>query len=161
MADPNTIAKRVDVRPLHVEDLPGVVRIDAHLTREEKPDYWRRIFAEFLAPPGEPLRIGLAADRDGELAGYLFGEVRAFEFGSEACGWIFSVAVAPSSVRSGVATALLEEACRRFRDAGVRHVRTMVLRNDVPVLSFFRSNRFRGGSFVQLERPLDGVEVKQ
>jgi len=30
----------------------------------------------------------------------------------------------------------------------------MVRRNDVPVLSFFRTNRFRGGSFVQLERSL-------
>ena len=30
-------------------------------------------------------------------------------------------------------------------------VRTMVRRNDVPVLSFFRGNGFRGGSFVQLE----------
>ena len=158
MAD---VAERVDVRPLRPEDLAGVVRIDTHLTGEEKPDYWRRTFREFLQPPVEPLRIGLAADRDGELAGYLLGEVRAFEFGSEACGWIFSVAVAPSSSRSGVATSLLEEACQRFRDAGVSHVRTMVLRNDVPVLSFFRSNRFRGGSFVQLERALDGSEVNQ
>ena len=32
-------------------------------------------------------------------------------------------------------------------------------RNDVPVLSLFRSNRFRGGSFVQLERVFEGPDV--
>jgi hypothetical protein len=34
-------------------------------------------------------------------------------------------------------------------------VRTMVRRNDVPLLAFFRANGFSGGAFVQLERPLD------
>ena len=38
---------------------------------------------------------------------------------------------------------------------GVRRVRTMVRRNDVPVLAFFRANGFAGGAFVQLERSLE------
>jgi ribosomal protein S18 acetylase RimI-like enzyme len=50
-----------------------------------------------------------------------------------------------------VASALLAEACRAFRAAGVTRVRTMVRRNDVPVLAFFRSSGFSGGSYVQLE----------
>lgn len=45
----------------------------------------------------------------------------------------------------------------RFRDLGVSRVRTMVRRNDVPVLSFFRSSRFVGGPYVQLERDLDAA----
>ena len=96
MAEANGVAERVAVRPLRPDDLAQVVRIDAHHTGSEKPDYWQRIFREFLDPSGEPQRIGLAADRGDDSAGYLF-----------------------------------------------------------------RSNRFRGGSFVQLERPLDGAEVKQ
>jgi hypothetical protein len=36
----------------------------------------------------------------------------------------------------------------------VARVRTMVRRADVPVLSFFRSNGFFAGSFVQLELDL-------
>ena len=59
------------------------------------------------------------------------------------------------AARLGVGAALLSMACRRFGELGVSRVRTMVLRNDIPVLTFFRANGFVGGSFVQLERDLD------
>ena len=50
---------------------------------------------------------------------------------------------------------MLEEARRRFRAADVVTLRTMVRRNDVPVLSFFRAHDFVGGSFTQLESGLE------
>jgi ribosomal protein S18 acetylase RimI-like enzyme len=87
--------------------------------------------------------------------GFVCGENRAFEFGSEPCGWIFAVAVHPSHTRQGIASSLVGEACRRLRAAGVSRVRTMVRRNDLPLLSFFRASGFEGGSFVQLELDLD------
>ncbi len=89
------------------------------------------------------------------MIGYLLGEVRAFEFGSEPCGWVFGVGVEADRLRTGVAGLLMDEARRRFRAAGLSTVRTMVRRNDVPVLSFFRSHGFVGGSFTQLESELE------
>jgi ribosomal protein S18 acetylase RimI-like enzyme len=139
------------IRPLSRADLAGVTRIDAHHTGARKPAYWKRVFAEFLGRRAGHVRVGLAAEVEGRLAGYLLGEVRAFEFGSGPCGWIFAVGVDPARLRLGVASALLTEACRAFRAAGVTQVRTMVRRNDVPVLAFFRSSGFSGGSYVQLE----------
>lgn len=141
-----------DLRPGDMED---VVRIDALHTGGPKPEYWSRIFRDFLGGAADRVRVGLAARRDGRLAGYLLGEVRAFEFGSEPCGWIFSIGVDTADLRSGIARTLLAEGCRRFRAAGVTRVRTMVVRNDVPVLSFFRSSGFEAGSFVQLELGLE------
>ena len=88
------------------------------------------------------------------IVGYLLGEVRAFEFGSEPCGWVFAVGVDPAHAREGIASLLLGEACARFRSAGVETVRTMVRRDDIPVLSFFRRRGFVGGSFYQLEMSL-------
>ena len=142
------------VRDLCQEDVAGVVRIDALHTGRSKRRYWEGAFGRFLEPaPG--LRIGLGAEIAGRLVGYLLGEVRAFEFGSEECGWIFAIGVDPAALHHGIGTALLAEACRRFRSARVPCVRTMVRRNDVPVLAFFRGNGFRGGPFVQLELDLD------
>ena len=86
------------------------------------------------------------------VEGFLFGEVRAWEFGSERCGWIFSVAVSPASERGGVATRLCEEAIRQFGAMGVSLVRTMVRRNEVPVLALFRSMGFVAGPFSEMER---------
>jgi ribosomal protein S18 acetylase RimI-like enzyme len=142
------------VRALRPEDLEAVARIDAHHTGRSKRAYWRRVLGEYLAADARPRRVGLAAEEGGRLLGYLLGEVRAFEFGSEPCGWVFAVGVDPAYLRAGVASRLLAEACRLFRQAGVPLVRTMVRRNDVPVLAFFRGHGFRGGAFVELERPL-------
>jgi ribosomal protein S18 acetylase RimI-like enzyme len=146
----------VAIRELRQQDLPEVIRIDALQTGEGKPDYWERIFRDFLEGEGEPLRVGLCAEGGEGLVGYLLGEVRAFEFGSDTCGWIFAVGVDPGHLRKSVATGLLALACRRFKAAGIQTVRTMVGRNNVPVLSFFRANGFVGGSFVQLELDLEG-----
>ncbi len=146
----------VVVRRLEPGDLDEVVRIDGLHRGAPQPEYWRRVFGEFFgAEGGERLRVGFAAEAKGRLAGFLLGEVRAFEFGSEACGWIFAVGVEPAYLRQGLASSLLAAACESFAEAGVKRVRTMVRRRDVPVLAFFRSQGFVGGSFVQLEKDLE------
>jgi len=144
----------VRVRELRTRDLETVIRIDARHTGEAKPGYWSAVFDEFLGARDARFRIGLAADGPAGMIGYLLGEVRAFEFGSEPCGWVFGVGVDDAHARGRVASRLLAECCRRFRDEGVGRVRTMVLRNNVPVLSFFRANGFVAGSFVELELEL-------
>jgi len=145
----------IRVRDLRSDDLADVIRIDLLHTGERKPDYWEPVLRGFLAPDRRRLRVGLAAVDGEAMVGYLLGEVRAFEFGSEPCGWVFGVGVDPRLLRGGVASLLLAEGCRRFRRAGVRRVRTMVRRNNVPVLAFFRSNGFEAGTFAQLELGLE------
>jgi ribosomal protein S18 acetylase RimI-like enzyme len=141
----------VTIRPLAARDRAGVVRIDAIHTGAAQPAYWKRIFLEALTRGRDRVRVGLAAEVNGSLAGFLFGDVRAFDFGSEPSGWILEVGVDPRHARQGIGTAMLEEACRRLRASGVSTIRTMVRRNDVPVLTFFRTNGFAGGPYVQLE----------
>ena len=150
------------LRSLARRDLAAVRRIDAyHRGRAPKPAYWTRIFRELLAARQEEGRVGVAAARGGRLLGYLVGEVRAFEFGSEPCGWVLAVAVHPGALRAHVGAALLAEAARRFRSLGVPRVRTMVRRTDVPVLAFFRSSGFAGGPYVQLELDVTGPRGKE
>jgi len=144
----------LEIRDLVADDLEAVVAIDALRNGTGQPEYWSRVFRETLEPDPEAVRVGLVAVRSGALIGYVTGEVRAFEFGSEACGWILTVEVDPACARERVASNLLAAACQRFSEAGVTKVRTMVQRADVPVLSFFRANGFVGGSFVQMELDL-------
>jgi ribosomal protein S18 acetylase RimI-like enzyme len=146
---------RPEVGPLTASDLAAVIRLDARLTGRRKAAYWKARFDEFVAPGHVPGRVGLAARVGGRLCGYLLGEVRAFEFGSPTCGWIFAVGVDPDEAHHGLGSALVAEAGRQFRRAGVSTVRTMVGRTDVAMLAFFRSNGFVGGSFTQLELDLE------
>ena len=150
------VATGARVRRLQASDLERVVAIDARHRGIAVPEYWQRIRVAFLDRDRTRLRVALGAERDGELVGFLLGEERAFEFGSEPCGWIFAVGVDPDARREGVASLSVHEACRRFRVGGLARVRTMVRRHDVPVLSFFRAHGFAAGEFTQLEVELPG-----
>lgn len=143
-----TVSTQLSVRPLRPSDWEQVVALDALLTGQRKGAYWSQVIERFLR---DEECIGLAVVGPDELEGYLFGEVRAFEFGSEPCGWIFALGVRPDTTRQGRASALLSEARARFRALGVKSLRTMALRTDVPFLSLFRRHGFVGGPFVQLE----------
>jgi ribosomal protein S18 acetylase RimI-like enzyme len=133
-------------------DLDAVVALDASRTGVEKRDYWRGILSAYGDPAERGRRVALLAeDESGETAGFLFGEVRAWEFGSEPCGWIFSVAVHPDRERRGLGTRLCEEAVLGFRALGVGVVRTMVRRSDVTLQALFRSMGFAAGPFSELE----------
>ncbi|MBL4770895.1 MAG: GNAT family N-acetyltransferase [Planctomycetes bacterium] len=144
------------VRVARIADLPAVVKLDAELTGESKQLYWREVFAHFLKDSN---CIALAIEGEAGVEGYLFGEVRAFEFGSSECGWIVALGVHPDRAREGCASALLNQARECFQTLGVHSLRTMVQRTDVPFLSFFRNHGFVGGPFVQLELDLEDSEA--
>ena len=146
---------RIQIRELRGEDLEQVVHIDAGHTGTPKPVYWAGVFESFVATGPQPARVALGAETGGRLVGYLLGEVRAFEFGSEPCGWIFAVGVDPDHLRASIASDLMRRASHLFHCQGVRKVRTMVDRTDIPLMSFFRSNGFVGGAFYQLEMDLE------
>jgi len=129
-------------------DLAELVALDAAITGETKEAYWTDVFARF---PHDESCVMLGVKREGRLEGYLFGEVRAIEFGSDACGWILALGVHTDTTRQGHASALLDEARRRFQRLGVVSLRTMVMRTDVPFLALFRRQGFVGGPFVQLQ----------
>ena len=161
---------RVAVRAIRKEDAAAVARIDVlHAGASHagsapagatKRKWWDGVIERHLRRgPAVGLRVGLVAVEEprGRVVGFLFGQVRAFEFGSDPCGWIFAVGVPPDAARHGVASRLLAEANARFREAGIPVVRTMVRNDDLPVLTFFRSQGFAAGPFVELELSLDAL----
>lgn len=96
----------------------------------------------------------VAETEGGRLQGFVIGEVRAWEFGSPPAGWVFAINVDPDTRLGGIGTRLFDEVCKRFREAGVRSVRTMVDRRDHLILSFFRSQGMMAGPSLELEMEL-------
>jgi len=142
----------VRIRPLASTDLDDVVRVDAIHTGAEQRPYWARLFRDFVEPGHESQKVALAAECDDRFAGFLPADGGAFEFGSEPCGWIMEVGIDPAVLRQGLASSLLDAAVAQLKQVGVTTVRTMVRRNNIPVLTFFRTNGFIGGPYLQLER---------
>src|SRR5512145_999340 len=113
---------RVRVRAAKASDLSAAIALDAENTGLRKAAYWQERFEWYAGR--QPDRFFLVAERDGELLGFIVGEVRAWEFGSPPSGWIFAVHISPAARQVGLGALLFDEICARFRGAGVTHVRT-------------------------------------
>lgn len=142
-----------NLRPVQATDLPHVIALDETITGLSKPDYWRDWFARYEKQQGE--LFFLTAESGPDLIGFAIGEIRAWEFGSEPCGWVFAINVDPEARQHGVGSAMLDEICAQFKVAGVKTVRTMLARNDTLIMSFFRSQGLMAGPYIQLEKELE------
>jgi len=142
------------IRPAVRRDIPAVIALDEEITGIAKNNYWRETFERYGARRRLP-RFFLVAESAGRMEGFIIGEVRAWEFGEPPCGWIFAVQVRPGTRLKGVGTQLFNALCDAFRRAGVQKVRTMMLRSNHLVLSFFRSQGMMAGPFIEFETSLD------
>ena len=141
-------------RPMTEGDLQRVEAIHCAHTGGVPPAAWKeRVGGALLNPDGGTV-ARVAVNADGVAMGYVIGEIRSWEFGSEAAGWVFAVGTDPDARGTGIGRTLLGEVMCQFRDRGVTHVRTMVRRDDVAVLRFFRSAGFQTGPYTELEREL-------
>ena len=142
------------IRPVRRSDLDAVIAIDTQVTGLEKRDYWRSVFRRY----GDEDRAGaqfLVAEADGEVVGFVIGEVRDWEFGAPPCGWVFAIDVRPDARLTGIGSRMLQSMCAVFRRAGVRKVRTMLASDNTLILSFFRSQGMMAGRFIPLEMDIE------
>ena len=142
------------IRPAVAADVPSIIALDEEVTGLAKPAYWQDMFERFGAR-GRAERFFLVAERQDRVEGFIIGEVRAWEFGSPPCGWIFAIQVRPKGRLKGVGTQLFDALCDCFRKTGVANVRTMLARDNTTILSFFRSQGMMAGPFIELEITLD------
>jgi ribosomal protein S18 acetylase RimI-like enzyme len=125
----------IQVRSLTELDLDGIVRIGEKSRNRYEPDLWEGRVTYYLrrAPEGS-----VVAEIDGEVAGFMLGDIRSGEFGiEEECGWIEVMGVDPDRFGRGVGRALAQEMLKRYQARGVRKVRTMVDSSMPEVEAFF------------------------
>jgi ribosomal protein S18 acetylase RimI-like enzyme len=145
---------QISIRNAAPTDLDAVIALDTVDAADAKPVYWRGVFEHYVKSEQEN-RLCLVAEIDNEVVGFIIGEVRAWEFGSPPCGWVFALAVSPRFRQSGIGKQMFLGICQRLKQAGVTTVRTMVDRDNKLTLSFFRSQGLRTGRYIELERQLD------
>jgi len=145
---------QVTIRNAVSADLAAVIELDMANLQEEKPAFWRDMFKRFVENSSEN-RIFLVAEAADLEVGFIVAEVRAWEFGSTPCGWVFALGVTPRSRELGVGKLMFEAVCARLKTAGIKTVRTMVDRENKLTLSFFRSQGLRTGRYIELEKLLD------
>ncbi len=154
MAVPAESPDNIVIRPAEMADIDTVIRLDEMDTGLAKPDYWTDVFNRYVAN-NQPDRFVLTAKAEGRVIGFIVGEIRAWEFGSPPCGWVFAINVEPEYREKGIGSMLLDDISNRFKAAGINTLRTMHSRRDTLNLAFFRSQGLTAGSYIQLEKQLD------
>ena len=145
---------KIFIRNAKPNDVHSVIALDKVGQKESKHAYWLGIFDHYVES-GRDDRICLVAEIDNAVVGFIVGEVRAWEFGSPPCGWVFALAVSTSMREKGIGQTMFEEICARLQQMGATMVRTMVEFDNKLTLSFFRGVGMCTGRYVELEKQLD------
>jgi len=141
--------ENVEIRTLKKEDLGAIVRIDEKVLGESRKDYWER---KLKLMNDKSSQISLIAEVEGEVVGFILGEVSGWEFGvPETIGWMDTIGVDPAYQKKGVATALARELIKNLKAIGVRTIYTLVSWNDWDLLQFFHAMGFTRGDMINLE----------
>lgn len=158
-ADPQAsrAGAQLSVRPARRADVEAVTAIDANATGLPKPTHWLELYQRqgVSAANRVIFLVATPAEQSDRVLGFIVGEIRAWEFGSEPCGWVYALSVESGARLHGVAETLLAAIAAEFRKAGMTKMRTMVARDDRLPMMFFRSEGMMAGPYIQLEKDLE------
>jgi ribosomal protein S18 acetylase RimI-like enzyme len=144
-----TLGGKVEVRPMTEGDLDAIVEIDEKVLGEKRYGYWRRKI-NFGDKKSEV--TGLVAELDGQIVGFILGEISGQEFRVPlTIGWIDTIGIDPTYHREGLATMLLSEVIKSFRQMGVETVYTLVNWASWDLLQFYKQAGFTRGDMINLE----------
>src|SRR5947208_11415111 len=83
----------VRVRSLDELDIGGIVKIDERITGIYRPEVWEQRVGYYLRRDPESSQV---AEVDGQVVGFMLGDLRAGEFGlEEPSGWIERFGIHP------------------------------------------------------------------
>jgi ribosomal protein S18 acetylase RimI-like enzyme len=141
--------KNVMIRALKKDDLNAIVGIDERVLGENRRNYWER---KLELMNDRSSQISLVAEVEGEVQGFILGDVSGWEFGvPETVGWIDTIGIDPAYQKKGLATALSRELIQNLKALRVKTIYTLVSWNDWDLLQFFHAMGFTRGDMINLE----------
>lgn len=153
------ISTTAAIRLLTMDDLDEILRIEERIEKGRNIESKERMAhlketAAYHLKHGEPL-LNLGAEIDGKIVGFIFAEIRLWEFGrGEKTGWIKVLGVDPEYQRSGIGHKLGETLLHHFKRQDVRKVRTLVNWHEGDLISYFKSLGFDILNMIPLEKEL-------
>jgi GNAT superfamily N-acetyltransferase/biotin operon repressor len=153
------LSASLTVKLLDTEDLDEILNIADKIERVDNSLKAERMAslketAVFQLQHGDP-SLNLGAEVDGKLIGFIFGEIKIWEFGrGETTGWIKVLGVDREYQGMGVGHKLGETLLNHFKKKNVKKVRTLVDWYEGDLISYFKSLGFNMLSMLPLEKEI-------
>jgi len=137
------------IRKMTEADLPKIKDIDKELVGPHRSISWPlRVEAHWWVYRGLP---NFVAEVDGEVVGFILGDVRGVEYGTEVGGWIDMMGVTSKHQSKGIGRKLVEAFCAECQQQKVK-VRVVVVGDDKRLVKFWTSVGFCKGNLVSYEK---------
>ncbi|UCH89995.1 MAG: GNAT family N-acetyltransferase [Thermoplasmata archaeon] len=141
------------IRPLSMKDLDDIIKIEKSIFKGRRKSLWEN-GARYYIEQGEA-QLNLGAELDGELVGFIIGDIRQSEFGlEEKIGWVKVLGVAPAHQGVGIGGKLGFELMENFKRQGVKTVKTFVEWDSGDLITYFKSVGFGRDSMISLVKKL-------
>lgn len=128
-----------------------IFTIDRHVGRLAKPvsyvDLIRGDVSELLA-------LGLVAEVEGHVRGFILGRVAHAGEAATEVGMIQILGVHPDYQQRGIATQLVNALCEKYRSKGISRVRAGIDQRDKRLLNFFEHVGFSVGHLIDYSKTL-------
>lgn len=148
------MAQEPTIRVMRSADLDAIVAIDQKAAGQNRRDYFERKL-NVLLDPRHAINSSLVAELDGEVVGFMMGDVYFGEFGiPDASATIEALGVEPAVQHHGVASDLMDQFVANMKVAGVNKIYTLVNWDDFALERFFSSHRFVPSKRINLELEL-------
>lgn len=149
---------RATVRVIRASDLESVVALDARVFGEPRQGYFEQRLAA-LASATQAHHIGIVAEEDSVLVGFVLGTLTSGEFGFAAgSALVDSIAVHPDWRRRGIGRQLAEAFFAEAAARGAHEVYTLVNWNSWDMLKFFDAAGFSLTQTVPLRKRIGEPE---
>lgn len=152
---------RATIRAILSSDLESIVELDARVFGERRRAYFEWRLASLVAVDDDTTanHIGLMAEEDGVLTGFVMGTLTRGEFGfTSVTALVDSVAVHPDWRRRGIGRQLAEALIAESAARGACEVYTLVNWNSWDMLKFFDALGFSLTQTVPLRKRIGKPE---
>ncbi len=144
--------ERIKIREITLSDAEAIHKIREAITADDADIDSRKLIEHQVKK--KQGKSSLAAEVNGNVAGYMISTTLYAGFGMKKSAWIMAIGVHPDYMGQGIGLALAREICEIYKDEGVSHIYSSVRWDSTDVLSFFKKLGFERSEFINLKKKL-------
>lgn len=152
MSEGSMQKRQVRVRLMIRGDIDAVLEIDSRIAGPGRSLSWATSTADYLAGGISPAcRV---AEADGKIVGFLLGDLKGWDYGLPAGGWIDVMGVDPYFRDLGVGASLVADFEAYCKKLGANKTYLLLRKDDQDIARFFGLQGFAEGGYVTWEKSL-------